>query len=79
MTDWLESFDEFRFSPDEFIDGGDDVVVPNHQQGRGRGSGALFQMRTTWLCTVRDARIARIREYSTKARALEAAELNELQ
>ena len=79
MTDWLESFDEFRFSPDEFIDGGDDVVVPNHQQGRGRGSGALVQMRTTWLCTVHDARIARIREYSTKARALEPAELNELQ
>jgi ketosteroid isomerase-like protein len=38
MTDWLESFDEFYFEPEDFIDAGDDVVVPNAQKGRARAA-----------------------------------------
>jgi ketosteroid isomerase-like protein len=77
MTDWLDSFEEFYFEPEEFIDAGDDVVVPNAQKGRGKGSGAAVEMTTAWVCTVRNAKIRRLREYSTKARALEATGLSE--
>lgn len=77
MTDWLESFEEFCFEPEEFIDAGDDVVVPNTQKGRGKGSGAAVAMKAAWVCTVRDAKIKRVREYSTRAQALAAAGLSE--
>jgi ketosteroid isomerase-like protein len=76
MTDWLASFDQFHFEPEEFIDAGDDVVVPNRQKGRRKGSGAAVEMTAAWVCTVRNARIARLREYSTKDRALAAIEPN---
>jgi ketosteroid isomerase-like protein len=72
MTDWLESFEEFYFEPEEFIDAGDDVVVPTAQKGRGKGSGAAVEMTATSVYTVRNGKIRSWREYSTKARALEA-------
>jgi ketosteroid isomerase-like protein len=73
LSDWLESFDAFHFQPDEFIDAGDEQVeVPNTQRGRGKGSGAEVEMTTAWVVTVRDAKIARLHEYSSKAKALEA-------
>lgn len=76
MTDWLDSFEDFYFEPEDFIDAGDDVVVPNRQKGTGKGSGALVEMTATWVLTVRDAKITSIREYSTKTSALEALGLN---
>jgi ketosteroid isomerase-like protein len=77
MIDWTESFEEFHFEPTEFIDAGDDVVVPNRQYGIGKGSGAKVEMTAAWVCTVKDGKIARLLEYSSKANALEAAGLSE--
>jgi ketosteroid isomerase-like protein len=77
LMDWLESFEEFHYEPTEFIDAGDDVVVPNHSRGIGKGSGAAVEMTTAWVCTVKGGKIARLREYSSKAKALEAAGLAE--
>ena len=74
---WLESFEEFYVEPTEFIDAGDDVVVLTVQRGKGKGSGARAEMTAAWVIEVRDRRIARWREYSTKAGALEAAGLSE--
>jgi ketosteroid isomerase-like protein len=72
---WLDSFEEFHFDPTEFIDAGDDVVVPNNQVGVGKGSGAEVEMTTAWVCTVKGGKIARVREYSNKDKALEASGL----
>jgi ketosteroid isomerase-like protein len=77
LMDWLESFEEFHYEPTEFIDAGDDVVVPNHSHGIGKESGAAVEMTTAWVCTVKGGMIARVREYSSKAKALEAAGLRE--
>jgi ketosteroid isomerase-like protein len=74
---WLDSFDEFHFEPTEFIDAGDDVVVPNHSVGVGKGSGAEVEMTTAWVITVKGGKIARLLEYSSKEKALEAAGLRE--
>lgn len=77
MVDWLDSFDEFHFEPTEFIDAGGDVVVPNYQRGIGKGSGAKVEMTAAWVCSVRDGKIASLREYSSKAKALGAVGLTE--
>jgi ketosteroid isomerase-like protein len=74
---WLDSFEEFYFEPTEFIDAGADVVVPNAQHGKGKGSGAQVEITTAWVINVRGGKIARTREYSTKEKALEAAGLRE--
>ena len=77
MMDWLESFEEFHFEPTEFIDAGDDVVVLNRSYGIGKGSGAEVEMTTAWVCTVKEGKIARVLEYSSKEKALEAVGLSE--
>ena len=77
FTEWLASFDEFRFEATEFIDADTSVVVPNRQRGVGKGSGAPVEMTTAWLVEVKDGRISRLREYSSRERALEAAAARE--
>jgi ketosteroid isomerase-like protein len=74
-----EAFEEQGYEPVEFIDaGGEVVVVPLRWWGRGRGSGATVVERyETWVFTVRERRIASVREFRTRDEALEAAGLSE--
>jgi ketosteroid isomerase-like protein len=37
---WFGTWEEYRFTPVEFIDAGDCVLVPLRVRGRGKGSGA---------------------------------------
>ena len=73
---WLEEnrepVDELRFEPHEFIEVGDDVVVPLtvHVVGRARSE---VQTRVTWTWTVRHGAIERLRMYKERDEALEAA------
>jgi ketosteroid isomerase-like protein len=66
------------FEPEELIEAGEDqVVVPLRWGGKGMGSGMEFEeRRETWVFTVRDGRIARIKEFATRDEALEAAGLS---
>ena len=76
----LESFnadwESIRIEPHEFIEAGDDVVVPwtAHMVGR---DGIDVQARTTWTWTLRDRMIVRVCLYQDKQEALEAAGLSE--
>jgi uncharacterized protein len=71
-----EVVDETWYRPLEYIPAGDQVVVPLRWGGLGSGSRAAFAAREeTWVFTVRDSRIRRVREYATKREALEAAGL----
>jgi ketosteroid isomerase-like protein len=75
---WSSAFDEAVeetwYQPLEFIHRGDHVVVPLRWGGRGRGSLTPFAEREeTWVFTLRDGRIRRVREYATKREVLEAA------
>jgi ketosteroid isomerase-like protein len=76
-TEFLGAWDEFYFDPREFIDAGDEVLVPHFQRGRAKGSKSEIREETTVVYTVRDGKVARIREYATKKEALEAAGLEE--
>jgi ketosteroid isomerase-like protein len=73
MTDWLEAWEEFEMTAEEFIEVGDTVVVEYRQVGRGKGSGAQVVMNVAQVYEVRDGKIASLDEYVTKAEALEAA------
>src|SRR6476660_9241445 len=39
VEEWLEAWDDFRIEPEEFLDGGEAVVVVVRYWGKGRGSG----------------------------------------
>jgi ketosteroid isomerase-like protein len=66
------------YRPLEYIQTGSDVVVPLRWGGRGKGGQTPFAEREeTWVLTLRDGRISRVREYATKREALEAVGLRD--
>jgi ketosteroid isomerase-like protein len=76
--DWLDTFDEFKVEPVELIDAGDDnVIAVMRISGRAKLSGVETEMTYAELSTLRDGKIARSRQYLTRAEALEAAGLRE--
>jgi ketosteroid isomerase-like protein len=70
-----ESFDELRMEPLEIVDLGDHIVVVLSMSGRGRGSSVPVQMTFAQLWLVRDGKAVSLRDFPTKAEALEAAGL----
>jgi uncharacterized protein len=73
----LEAFEDYRSEPEEFIDGGDAVVVRVRHSGRGRASGAPLEMRVAHLWVLRDGKVVRGEVYRNRDEALEAAGLEE--
>jgi ketosteroid isomerase-like protein len=73
-----EAFEDYRMTPEEFIDaGGDQVLVFSREGGRGKGSGAEVESHpTAHLWTMRDGRAIRMRSYWERWQALEAAGLS---
>jgi ketosteroid isomerase-like protein len=74
-----EAIEDYRMTPEEFIDaGGDQVLVFSREGGRGRGSGAEVQTHpTAHLWTLRDGKAVRLRSFWERSDALEAAGLSE--
>jgi ketosteroid isomerase-like protein len=71
--DWLDTFENVTFTPEELLDVGEDrVVAVQHLTGRARLSGVETELRYTVVYTVREGEIVRGREYSEKAEALKA-------
>jgi ketosteroid isomerase-like protein len=78
VQDWIDTFDEFKIEPVELIDGDSDVVVGVLRYGgRAKLSGVETDETLGVVFTIRDGKIARGREYSTRDQALEAAGLSE--
>ena len=78
FSEWAASFENFQADIDEIIDGGDElVVVVARLHGRLRGSSEEVVLPETHVWKLRDGRAFEIREYRTKAEALEAAGLSE--
>jgi ketosteroid isomerase-like protein len=76
--DWLDTFDEVKVEPVELIDAGDDnVIAVMRISGRAKLSGVETDMTYAELSTLRDGKIARGRQYFTRAEALAAAGLSE--
>jgi len=78
IGDWIDTFDEFWFEAVELIDaGGDTVVAVERFGGRAKLSGVETDQTGAVVFTIREGKIARCREYGTRAEALEAAGLRE--
>jgi ketosteroid isomerase-like protein len=76
--DLFEGFNQFRAEPLSFEDlGGDLVLVMVRYTGRGESSGIEMDQKFATLYEIRDGKTVTMRDYSTKAEALEAAGLSE--
>jgi ketosteroid isomerase-like protein len=77
LTEWLASFDDYRYEIQRVIDcGGDDVLVEAIEEGRGAVSGAQVRSTHYELLTIRDGLIVRVREYYSGDDAFAAAGLS---
>ena len=73
-----EGFDEFRAEPLSFEDLGDDhVLVMVRYVGRGESSGIEMDQKLATLYELREGKVVTMRDYPTRAEALEAAGLSE--
>jgi len=73
-------YSEYRVEADEMVDAGDRVVTVERVAGRGlKGSDAQTWIHTTLFRVIsfKDGRIWRVKEYPSRAEALEAAGLRE--
>jgi ketosteroid isomerase-like protein len=73
---FLDTFDPMVLLPDEFIDCGDHVVVPNTTRAWGR-DGIMVEAKYVAVVTLRNGRIVEWRLYQNKAEALKAVGLEE--
>jgi ketosteroid isomerase-like protein len=73
MADWLDTFDDVTFTPDEIIEVDiDRVLVCQRLGGVARQSGIETQLSFAVVYTIRDGRLVVVPEYATKEEALEA-------
>jgi ketosteroid isomerase-like protein len=78
IAEWVEDFDEFTATAEEFIDANDhQVVVRVHQKAIGAQSGAPIEADFWFVHTLSAAKITRLDMFVSKAQALEAAGLKE--
>jgi ketosteroid isomerase-like protein len=73
-----ETWGDWAWEPEEFIDAGDDVVVAMVvMRAHGRGSGAPVEVPAAFVYELRDGRIVRDRAFTSRSQAIEAAGLSE--
>jgi ketosteroid isomerase-like protein len=75
-TDFSDTFERITITPDEFIEFGDHVVVPNRGLASGR-DGIEVPARSALVVTLRDRRIVRWCLYQDRIEALKAVGLAE--
>jgi ketosteroid isomerase-like protein len=72
-----EAFDELRMDPVEIVDFEGHIVVVVSLHGRGRGGDVPVAMTFAQLWSLREGKAVSLRDYATKADALEAVGLSE--
>ena len=70
-----ETFEDFHFVPERFLENGDKIVVIITMIGKGRASGVPVEERIAHLWTIRDGLGVSLQAYTNPADALEAAGL----
>jgi ketosteroid isomerase-like protein len=74
-AEWIEAFGDLHLEPVEVSEAWGKTVVLVHFHGRIKDRGDIVDMNEVWVLSWRSEKIIEIREYKTKADALEAAEL----
>jgi ketosteroid isomerase-like protein len=70
-----EVWDEFRVTPERFVDAGDRVVVIEAIRGRGRSSNVPVESRSASIWTLRDGQVIHMKTSYDPREALEAVGL----
>ena len=74
---WRQMFGGLRAEVLEYIDAGHYVIAPVRMRGQAPGSDAEVALDEVYVSKLRNGKIVELREYRTKAEALEAAGLRE--
>lgn len=78
LLDWVEGFEDFAMSAEEYIDVNDrQVVLRMHQRAQGTQSGVPIEADFWFLYTFRNRKAVRLDVYLSKNQALEAAGVSE--
>ena len=77
MKEWAEAWAEIEYTPEEFTDAGDAVVVSVLYDGRGKESGVRTEGRFWYVFKYRNGMLWRWELYPERAQALEAVGLSE--
>jgi ketosteroid isomerase-like protein len=78
LAEWVEGFDQFVLTGEEFIDANEDqVIVRIHQSAVGAQSGVPIEADFWHVHTMRDGKGTRLDMFPSKAQALRAAGLEE--
>jgi ketosteroid isomerase-like protein len=72
-----ETWGEWNFEPEHFLDAGDHVVVFARIEAEGGASGVPIELETTHVWTIRGGRAVSMQAYRDRSEALEAAGLRE--
>ncbi len=66
---FLREFAELHYEPRELIEADDHVITNMRIYGRGKASGAEFDMSACWIFVVQEARVIRVHAYLDRERA----------
>jgi ketosteroid isomerase-like protein len=75
FRDWLPTWRDLEVATREYIDAGNSVVVVFRQTGTGRGSGVRIAKDFFGVYDLKDTKVVRFRQYTSREEALEAAGL----
>jgi len=73
----FEVYRDFRVEAEEYIDGGDTIIVVAHASGTARGSGVQMEQLSVHAWTVRRGVPIRMEQYRNRNEALKSAGLEE--
>ena len=77
LRNLFDVYDDYRVEVSEFIDGDDDVVVVARSKGTAKASRMELDQLFAFVWTVHGGRLARLRVFTDREQALEAAGLSE--
>jgi ketosteroid isomerase-like protein len=75
--DFADAWDSWTFNPVDFLDAADVVVAVGRATWKGRGSGVAVTEDEFHVWWIRDGKAVRVKAYSDRGEALEAAGLSE--
>jgi ketosteroid isomerase-like protein len=77
LRNLFDVYDDYRVEASEFIDGGDEVVVVARSRGTAKASRMELDQMFAFVWTVQGGLLARLRVFTDREQALEAAGLSE--
>jgi ketosteroid isomerase-like protein len=77
MDDWLQDFEDFAFDFAQPVEVDERLVLEQWARNRGKGSGLETEIHYAAVYTFRDGKLFTVKEYNSRADALEAVGLSE--